>query len=205
LARRRTETWTPYGLEAIRVAHIRRRRILALFLAFALAFVWILILQTMPTTERFIEITDGTGSRIEIDTSATDRKDGPLTVAISPGRITRAETGGSQAAGDVPVTRFAGPTYDRGTPVLWGGYAVVYGPFALLAGALWLLARRRPREEINYGIYKGAMPLEMITASAARHVLTTREARRSLFGKRRADYLPHELVVVERMPAEEDA
>lgn len=205
MATKQRDTWSPYGLEAIRAAHLRRRRLLSLLVAIGLAGLWLLMIQLSTVEERSLEITDSSGNKIEIDVSDSERprEDGPLTISLSPGRVTRAETGGTAAA-DSSVTRFAAPTFERASPISWGGYALMYGPFVLLGLALWLLGKRRPKAEVNYGIYKGAMPLEMMTASAARHVFTTREARRSLFGKRRGDYLPPEIVRVERMAAEDE-
>jgi hypothetical protein len=44
------------------------------------------------------------------------------------------------------------------------------------------------------------MPFELVSASMSKHVFSTKMAKAGLFGKRRADYLPEEILVVERVP-----
>ncbi len=196
--------WTPYGLEAIRIAHLRRRRLLGILLGLGVAVLWLSFFST--TVERDLQVTtDQGGNEISIDVSGAQQKpkDDKITVSIAPGRVTRAETG-SGAAQDAPITRFAAPTFDRAAPIPWTYYLLQFGPFLLLALAVWLM-RHRKTNEINYGIYKGALPLEMISAGAANHIFTTRHATSNIFGKRRVDFLPSEMVGVERVPQEEDA
>ena len=197
--------WTPYGLEAIRIRHIRRRRLLALLAALALAGFWSWMFEETTTTQQEI-FANGkrAGSGIQIDVQEPEEEDGPVTVALSPGRVTRADT--SQQGGQQTIDRPAAPVLSRAPAYNWTSYLILYGPFALIGLALWLLAaKRRPEDEVNFGIYKGAMPLEMITSSARHHVLTRREARESVFGRRRRDHLPAELRVIERVEQEGDA
>lgn len=194
--------WTPYGLEALRIERLRRQRLFALLAALGLALLWSSFFQ--ETTQRQIELSsDLGGSRIIIDTDDLgQREDKPLTVGLSPGRVTRADTADPEA-GLASSTKLATPTFERSDPIPYAYYLYKFGPIALLALAAYLLARRPPKHQVNYGIYKGAMPYEMITATASRHVFTTRYAKTSLFGKRRADHLPSE-VLIERMPVDED-
>lgn len=187
--------WTPYGLEAIRVAHLRRRRLLALLLVAGLVLVWLTLFDTTTTKELQLQVNGREGSSISIDTSDADekKKDGPVTVGLSPGRVTRADTAGPAVQGP-QVSRANVPTFDRASPYNWGYYLLSYGPWVLIGLAAWFLAKRKPKDEVNYGIYKGAMPLEMITAAAAEKVLTTRMAEGSVFGKGRSCYLPAEVM-----------
>ena len=196
--------WTPYGLEAIRIRHLRRRRILAILAALVLAGFWSWMFDETTTTEQEI-FANGkkAGNGIQLDVTQPERKDGPVTVSLSPGRVTRADT--ADDASPQSISRPDAPVLARAPAYNWTAYLVLYGPFALLALALYLLGKRRPQDEVNFGIYKGAMPLEMITASASRHVLTRKEARESLFGKSRRDHLPAEMRVVERVEQEDDA
>lgn len=195
------DTWTPYGLEAIRVQHLRRRRLLVLLIALGLAGLWATMFQTTTTTTTEIFVNGQRSGTIEFDVPEQEQRDGPVTVAVEPGRVTRAESG--SAAQEEQVQRTSAPTFTRLPAVPYGGYVIVYGPFILIGLALLLLAKRRGRhDEVNYGIYKGALPLESISASMADQVFTTRMAKRSLFGKRRADHLPEEFLRVERVPQE---
>lgn len=196
--------WTPYGLEAIRIGHLRRRRALALLIALGLAMLWFFSFESTTSTRQDIFVNGQKQSSIEIDFGdTTPKKDGPVTVALSPGRVTRATAG--EAGDEAPVSAQAAPAFDRGSPIPFSNYLILYGPYVLIGGALWLLAKRGGKHhEVNYGIYKGAMPLEMITASASRHVRTTRHAKQSLFGKREQDHLPREVLRVERVAQEAD-
>lgn len=196
--------WTPYGLEAIRIGHLRRRRILALLVASGLAMLWLFSFQSTTVTQTDVFVNGQRANRVEIEAPEPPKKDGPVTVAIEPGKVTRATADGTGA--QESVTRSNAPSFSRAPAIPFGDYALMYGPFALLGLMVWLLGfRRSPRHEVNYGIYKGAMPLEMITASASRQVLTTRAAQGSLFGKRRQDHLPRQALRTTRVPQEDDA
>jgi hypothetical protein len=197
------DTWTPYGLEAIRVRYLRRRRLLALLIALGLAGLWASFFETTTTTSTEIFVNGRRAGSIEVDVpEEEERNDGPVTVAVEAGRVTRADSGGAPAEAN-PVQRVSAPTFNRLPAVPFSGYVFVYGPFVLLGIAILLLGKKRGKhDQVNYGIYKGAMPLEMVSASMADQVFTGRMAKRSLFGKRRADYLPEEVLRIERVPQE---
>src|SRR5581483_4161333 len=144
----------------------------------------------------------GDNSQISIDFDTSQKpKEGPVTVAISPGRVTLADT--SQPAAAPQVSRAALPPFTTGDALNCNDYLVLYGPCALLGLALLFLAKRKGKShEINYGVYKGSMPLEMISSAAREQIFTTREARESIFGKRAEDHLPERVV---RVPQEGDA
>ena len=195
--------WTPYGLEAIRVGHLRRRRAALLALIFVGAIVWLVFAPT-PTNQNEIQIFAngnrvGSGNGLQIEAPPEER---PVTVSIQPGKITHASAG-SAPAGETVTRTATVPVVPRAVPVPYAAAAFKFGPFLLLALALWALGKRKPTSHmVNYGIYKGALPLELISASAAKRVFTTRKAGTSIFGKSRSDYLPAE---VERVPQEGDA
>lgn len=195
--------WTPYGLEAIRVSHLRRRRAAIFALVFVGAILWLAFAPT-PTNQNEIQVFAngnrvGGGNGLQIE---APEKEKPVTVAIQPGQITHAAAG-SAPAGETVTRAAAVPVVPRATPVPYAAVAFKFGPFLLLAFALWALGRRKPTSHmVNYGIYKGALPLELISASASKRVFTTRKAGTSIFGKSRSDYLPAE---VERVPQEGDA
>lgn len=195
--------WSPYGLEAIRIAHLRRRRLLGLLALVALGALLTWGLQTTTTTELDIAVNGNRGNSIRLDTPDDEPRNKPVTVSLSPGRVTRADTANPAAPQDTP-TRSSAPVFDRGVPYNFGGLILLVGPWALLGGAVWLLGKRRGKhDEVNYGVYKGAMPLEMITASASRQVFTRKHARASLFGRKRVDHVPAEVLRAE--PVGEEA
>lgn len=196
-------TWTPYGLEAIRIRYLRRRRLLAVLIAIGLAGLWAFMFTTTTTVQQDIFVNGQRANGIDITLPSSDRNDGPVTVAVEPGRVTRAASGDAPATAE-QVQRASAPTYTRESGTPYGGYVIIYGPFLLLAAALYFLAKKRGKhDQVNYGIYKGAMPLELISHSMADQIFTTKMAKTGLFGKRRADHLPEEWVSIERMPAEE--
>jgi len=198
-------SWSPYGLEAIRVSYLRRRRLLAIIIALGLGGIWAFMFETTTTTSTDIFVNGRRQGTIGIDApDPGPRRDGPVTVAVEPGRVTRADSGSAPAAA-AETPRAQAPIFERAAPVPYEAYVIIYGPFVLLAAALYFLAKKRGKhDEVNYGIYKGAMPLEMLSASMADQVFTTKMARDGLFGKRRADYLPAEVLRIERVAQEED-
>lgn len=185
------ETWTPYGLERYRAQGLRKRRVFAIGAVLVLALAWALF------TERTIEsstdvLAGGGGNTVGIVSPQQREQTGPdAVVSVRPGGITQATAGEPQAqegTGSTPV----GPPQFAATPVNWPLLLLRYLPFALLGFVLWAGFRARPgkSDEVNFGIYKGAMPLEMITASHAHVVVTSKEARASLFGRSREHYVP---------------
>jgi hypothetical protein len=199
------EAWTPYGLESIRIAYLRRRRILALLiLLLLLGTIYGFFTQTTTkSTQIFANGNDVTGQNtITIDQNTPSNPNNHVTVSIEPGRVTSATAGGSAGAASVQHANI--PSFDRAPPINWGGYLLLYGPYVLVGLLAWYLAKRRGKnDEVNFGVYKGAMPLEMISATHAGEVFTRRHAKESIFGKRRHDHLPRDLASVEAATVEE--
>jgi hypothetical protein len=200
------DTWTPYGLEAIRVSYLRRRRLYAIMIGLGLCGIWAFMFETTTETQTDIFVNGRRqGSGIEIDIPEQNREDGPVTVAVEPGRVTRAASG-EAPEGSTPTRRVSAPTFERGSPIPYQIYVILYGPYLLLAAALYFLAKKRGKhDQVNFGIYKGAMPLESISASLANQIFTSKKAKTGLFGKRRADHLPEEILQVERVPQDGEA
>jgi hypothetical protein len=194
--------WTPYGLEAIRIRYLRRRRALAVIIALGLCGLWLFMFQTTTQTQTDIFVNgERQGNGISIE-EPNKPKDGPITVAVDPGRVTRAESSGPTS--DTPLSRTSAPVFSRAPPVPYQAYVFMYGPFLLLALAAYFLAKKRGKyDQVNFGIYKGAMPLELVSASQSKNIFTNRMARSGLFGKRRVDHLPEEIILAE--PARKEA
>lgn len=186
------ETWTPYALEPIRIQHVRRRLIMAILAILALLLLAYLLYQYSTTTQKEFQIFQNgkqVGGSIQIDTPESAPRKDHVTVGVSAGQVTRVDTGQDP---DTPgASRALLPTFDRAAPYNWTAYLVAYGPYLLvILAAYWLTKRRGKYDEINFGVYKGAMPLEMITASHEKVVFTRSFAKSSVFGKRRSDHLP---------------
>ena len=195
------ETWTPYALEPIRIRYIRRRLILTILAILALLLLAYLAFLYSTSTQKTTQICqngvcqNGAGGGISLQAPDAAQKKDHVTVGLSPGAVTRVDTGSDPGA---PGTaRALLPTFDRGTPYDWTAYLVAYGPYLLILLAAWFLTKKRGKyDEINFGVYKGAMPLESITASHEKVVFTRKFARRSVFGKGRSDHLPTEVIRV---------
>ena len=201
------DAWTPYGLEAIRHAHLVRKRILgALLLLVLLALVFSAF---QVTTTRSLDIfangnkVNGPGG-IQIEEPARVDKKDHVTVGIEPGKVTQVNS--SSSIGSSTITRSSLPSFDRAAPFNWNTYLFLYGPYVLLGLAMWYFAKRRGKhDEVNFGVYKGALPLELITASHQGEVFTKSWVKQSIFGKRRSDHLPREVASVGPMSVEEES
>jgi hypothetical protein len=198
-----SEDWTPYALEKYRIAYLRRRRLIAILIALLL----LLLLGAFfsISTDRQTTISangkDQNGNSIEFDDvpGNQDRKD-HITVELSPGRVTNAETGTDNQAPQ--INRATAPQLTRAAPYNWGFYLLAYGPYVLVGLLMWFFGKRRSRhDEVNYGVFKGAMPLELTTASHKDLVFTRKFTKISVFGRRRENHLPREIALV---PQEDD-
>lgn len=192
MAKQRDE-WTPYGLEGIRQAHIRRRRVLGAIAGLCVLALAILVLETTTSEQIRLsangnEVTDSVNIPEPEENDAKDY----VTVSLEPGRVSRIESG--NAPGEDQVDRTSLPSGVRASPYPWKLWLLQLLPYLLAGLVAYLLAKRRGRyDEVNYGVFKGAMPLEMITAEHEASVFTKRWARTSVFGKRRLDHLPPEV------------
>lgn len=187
---RRRETddpqWTPYGHETARRQLLVQRHAWLIIGAIGVAFVYMIFLGLTFSEQTDIE----SGGSIDIERE--EQK--PMTVTVSPGR---APAFASQDAQE-PDGRDA-PSLQQEEE---GLILSTVGPFlpvvAPLLGALWLLSRvgasaRGNLAELNFGVYKGAMPLEMHTTSRYKQVFTHRRVEDHVFGKTREDFLPASL------------
>lgn len=197
-----TGGWSPYALEGIRMAHLRRKRIRGILLLLALLGFWAWMFEETTTREQSIFVNGREAqSGIQIETPDETERQDHVTVSLSPGRVTRAEAG-SDGAPESTIQRSDQPAASRAPPVPWFYYLYKMGPWLLVGLGAYLLTRRRGKlDEVNYGVYKGSMPYEMITAAGQRAVFTRRAAHESVFGKRRGDHIPSdgraELAVLE--------
>ena len=203
----REEAWTPYGLEHIRVRRNRARRVVGLLALLVLLALISFLLGSTTTTTRDTQIF-ANGDKVSdngilLTPPEQQASSNHVTVGITPGTVTSVTTGGLAPASTVQKASIPVPT--RAAPYDWAAYMLLYGPYVLAGLAVLYFAKRKGKsDEVNYGVYKGAMPLEMITATHQGEVLTRRRAKESVFGKRREDHLPRGIAAVEAASIEED-
>jgi hypothetical protein len=183
LRRGRRDTWSPYGHEKARRRLLMERQAYIVLGAVGIAILYGLFLQLTLTVETDVPTSGGS-----VDIRQDELR--PITVTVTPGRAPAFMDGQTAPPGGVEPPR---PDAEE-QPFL----IRTVGPFlplvAPLLGALWLLSRagasaRGRLAELNFGVYKGAMPYEMHTARAMERVFTHREVRRHVFGKTATDFI----------------
>jgi hypothetical protein len=196
-ARTTPEPWSPYGLEAHRVALLqRRKRMLLAGIVLGFLLLAAVLASTIRTNDDVRSI-NGSG-QVEIQVPEQQRAK-PTTLSVSPGRT---------AVLNSPIQEERGPQRQGGgivepprEGINWLGLLTPLAPPIGLAIYAWRVGKQRiagPLEQVNLGVYKGAMPLELLTAQSKEHVFTSEQARASLFGKVRQDHLPSQPQVVAR-------
>lgn len=186
------DDWTPYGLEAFRQSQLRRRRLTILVLALAVAVAYIGFLQFGISSESSVTLQTigGDGGSIEIEDPRPERAEPDATLAITPGELNFPESSIQTSDGD------SGPAAPEGgqpgvQPIHWPVFLVRWGiPLGLLLVGYLVGRGRGEAEEVNYGVYKGALPMETISARYSHLVETSRATYQDPFGKRRPDYVP---------------
>lgn len=175
--------WSPYGLEAYRTTSSRGRN-RWLLAAIALLLLGWLALNLLSGDSSF---SVGTGQEGSVVLTRPDDPAPPkATVSVAPGRVTEldqpVETAGSGS-------RSQSITNEAAYPLM--GWALILAPILLLP---WLARRllAGSQTELNFGVYKGAMPLEMISATQRDLVYSRKAVDAPLFGKSREDYIPDE-------------
>ncbi len=185
-----TQSWTPYAHEAMRTGRIRRRRAVLAVLAITFALLWFGYGTVTGDRNTSIGTTAG-GNQISFNLDDAP-KDKPVTVGIRPGGTAvmgdALDTNGGTATPPRTPERPRG-LYDE--PFTYSSLMLVYGPalVALLLGLRLFRGGPGKLDELNFGIYKGALPLEMLTASSRGLVFTSAPVNESIFGKGRDDYV----------------
>lgn len=124
----------------------------------------------------------------------------PLTLSVSPGRTTVLDRPiQPEAKPKSPAKPDAGGGQVSG--LNWANLLAALAPPVLVAFLAVRFAKKRmvgPLEQVNLGVYKGALPLEMHSARHRKYLFTRRQAHASLFGKGRAEHIPSAPVVLAR-------
>lgn len=173
---------TPYGLEGYRVALLRRRqRLLAAGMVLGILLLAALLASTIRDSANVTPF-GGTGNTIQLDIPEKQRAK-PTTLTVSPGRTTVLDKPIQPEARPAPRQNQA--EQDRGTGLNWLGLLTnILPPFAAVVVS-WRMGRKRfltGLEQVNLGVYKGALPFELHAAEHKRFVFTKRMAYGALFG-----------------------
>lgn len=182
------DPWTPYPHEGVRVSLLWRKRLILGLIVGALFAFWATSLGVTTDTDEDVNIIGEDGDDISVERSEDDDNEPIASVTLQPGETARMDedlTLGEQE----PPPRMGTPAPDPPDGIPFLGILLLLGPFLAALYAWRYLADQRTSNVVNYGIFKGPMPLEMVTASHATLVQTGREVERNPFGKARGDYL----------------
>ncbi|MHB8586826.1 MAG: hypothetical protein ACYDDF_13445 [Thermoplasmatota archaeon] len=174
--------WNPYGLEKYRTQGSGKRSWVLLALLVAGVALWMFL--TLGQTNTSYNVGIGTGNANSLSLTPPKTGPTPMTVVVSPGQVAVASTPTSSGGGST-VPNYVSP--DSAYPIL--GWIVEYGPLAIAPWLVWKFITRPSKTEVNYGIFKGAMPPEAILSSPPRIVRSKRAVEEPLFGRKRADYV----------------
>ncbi len=182
------DQWTPYPHEPVRVSLLwRKRLILGLLIGGLFAF-WAASLGADLEFDSEVDIIGEDGDTVQVEQSEEDEE--PLaTVTLSPGETATMDDDLELGDADAPVAPTGPLIPERPPGIPFLGLLLLLGPFLAALSAWRYLQDQSTSTEANYGIYKGALPLEAITAQHAGLVRTGREVEDNPFGKRRNDYL----------------
>ncbi len=175
--------WTPYGHESARRQLLVQRHAWLVVGAIGVAMFYAMFLGLTFSVETDVQ----SGGTVDIERE--EQK--PMTVTVAPGRAPAFATSDAQE----PDGRDA-PSVEREEDGLILSTVRPILPVVLpLVGAFWLLSRvgassRGKLAELNFGVYKGAMPYEMHTVGRYKQVFTHRRVEDHVFGKSREDFLP---------------
>lgn len=178
--RNKEEVWSPYGHEAARRRLLAERRIQIIVGAIALVFVYWMILTLTA---------EDSGPQVSSSIGIPEHRQKPVTVGVTPGGVPAFARPGIEPpeASDTPS-----PVYERNE------WLAMIQPYLTLVAplftAFWLLSKaggaaRGKLAELNFGVYKGAMPYEMHAARSRARVFTHRQVGEHVFGKKREDYV----------------
>ncbi len=184
-----SSAWTPYPHEETRVQLLWRKRIILAVILGLLFLLWALSLNVTTETEEQLTVYGGDGSSVTVERPEDQDVQPAASVTLRPGETARLDEDLTLDDGDPQPGQQGGqlPEQPEGIPFM--GLLLLIGPF-ILALLIWrYLANQGASTEVNYGVYKGALPLELVTATHSDLVLTGKRVEQNPFGKGRTDYL----------------
>lgn len=184
-----SSAWTPYPHEDVRVQLLWRKRIILAVILGLLFLLWALSLNVTTDTSEKLTVYGGDGSSVTVERPEDQDVQPAASVTLRPGETARLDDDLTLRDEDTQPGRQSGQLPDRPDGIPFMGLLLLIGPF-ILALLLWrYLATQGASTEVNYGVYKGALPLELVTASHSGLVLTGKRVEQNPFGKGRTDYL----------------
>lgn len=182
--------WTPYPHEEVRVSLLWRKRILLAVLIGTVFLFWALSLGIDTDTTEEVDVLNGNGDQVQVQRPDQQQQERPTaTVTLRPGETARLNEDLNVGERPEPSGRQGATVPERPGGIPFGGLLLLIGPFILAVMAWRHLSEQGASTEANYGIYKGALPLELVTATHAGEVQTGQEVEQNPFGKVRSDYL----------------
>lgn len=173
--------WSPYALERYRVTKTRgpSRWLLALLALLVLG--WLTL--NFFAGDSSVQVGTGDSGSVAV-TAPNDPGPPKATVKIQPGKVTELDApveAGSQGSQAQQIST------ERPYPIIGG--LLLIAPLLLIPWFARRLIARPSKVELNFGVYKGAMPLEMISASQREILFSRGVVENPLFGKTRGDYV----------------
>jgi hypothetical protein len=165
-------------------------------LAAVLVIMVVLVGQIQQSPQ--ISTLNGSGNSIDIPLPTDKPRPKPTTLTVSPGRTSVLDT---PIQNEPAKPKSPAPVPTSATGINWAGLLTAFGPPIIVAFLLWQFARRRAvgaLEEVNLGVYKGALPFELHSATHKKYLFTRAMAHASLFGKTAADFLGRQPAVLQR-------
>jgi hypothetical protein len=182
------DPWTPYPHEEVRVGLLWRKRLILAAIVGGLFLFWAMSLGIDTTeSENEVDILGEEGDEVEVERS--EQQNEPVaSVTLQPGETANLDEDLDLGQQEQPPQLGTPPPQPQdGIP--FTGLLLLLGPFLAAYYAWRYLQDRTTSTVANYGVFKGPLPLEMVTASHASMVRTGREVERNPFGKARGDYL----------------
>lgn len=184
-----SNVWTPYPHEDVRVQLLWRKRIILAVILGLLFLLWALSLNVTTDTEEQLTVYGGDGSSVTVEQPDDSSTQPAASLTLRPGETARLDEDLTLEDDETQPGQRGGGIPDQPDGIPFLGLLLLIGPF-ILALLLWrYLANQGASTEVNYGVYKGALPLELVTATHSNLVLTGKRVEHNPFGKGRTDYL----------------
>lgn len=192
-AEEKSDAWSPYLHEPYRIRRLRRKQIILAAIAMLLIIAWLLYLFSQMGTNTNIQIFGSTGGSAKAssipgavgENSSFSQTPQIVTITVNPGYTVAANFTDPR----ISTERLQAPPIqqerDKGK-IYWINIAIPLLPIAVvLFSAVKIIGF--VKSEVNFGIYKGAMPLELHTTKK-KLVFNNELQKTNVFGKDRSEY-----------------
>jgi hypothetical protein len=189
-----SDDWSSYLHEPYRIRRLRRKQIVIAAIAVLLIAAWLLYLFFQVGTDTSIQIF-GSGANSTnrvasapgaIGENATVNQTPPfVSITVNPGYTVAANFTQEQASSEKPTSQDNNQEQDSGR-IYWENIVIPLLPIAVILFAGIKIAGLM-KSEVNFGVYKGAMPLEMHTTKK-KLVFNNELQKTNVFGKDKSEY-----------------